>query len=125
MSNIRPPKNKRFVVSIPEHAVFMALSHELYSKHGIGPKDAIRILALEYAYNPDARPSLDHVLENRLDERQYMGNFELETSEPERVEVKYIPPDDTSRTLDQLTLDPTMDVGSMTSLEKRINDIWE
>ena len=113
------------MVSIPEHVVFMALSHELYSKHGIGPKDAIRILALEYAYNPDARPSLDHVLENRLDERQYMGNFEPETSEPEKVAVKYIPPHDTSRTLDQLTLNTTKDIESMTPLEKRINDIWD
>jgi len=112
------------MVSIPEHVVFMALSHELYSKHGIGPKDAIRILAMEYAYNPDARPSLDHVLENRLDESHYTGDFKLEPVEHEEVEVKYTPPHETSRSLDQLNLNTPNDEGAMTPLERRIIDIW-
>ena len=85
-------KNKNFTISIPEEVIFMSLSHELYIKHSMGPKDAIKTLALEYAYNPKARPLIDQVLENRLDEKEYMRDIMPgPIKKPEVALIKYVP----------------------------------
>lgn len=112
-----PRRNKVIHVSIPEDVVFMALSREFYSKHQLGPRDAIKTLALEYAYNPKARKLLDRVLKNRLDPIEYTKNIETPSIETDPVEVKYIPPQQKDA---QSKLS-----GEMTPLEKRVNDIWD
>jgi hypothetical protein len=57
---IRP---RRFLVSLPDETVFMALSRELYRKYEITPKEAIQLLVLEYVHNEVARSMIDRVLE--------------------------------------------------------------
>lgn len=104
-------RSKTIHVTIPEEVIFMALSRELYSKHQLGPKDAICALALEYAYNPDARTLLDQVLKNRLDPNEYStDDWEFK----DKINT-------------QTTLESPKDKSNMpmNPLEKKINDIWD
>lgn len=55
--------HKRFMVTIPDETAFIALSHKLYAKYQITPKEALQLVALEYVNNEAARSMIDRVLE--------------------------------------------------------------
>lgn len=80
--------SKRFMVSIPDETVYIAMAREMSSKHELTPKESFQILALEYCYNKSARELIDHVLENRMDPDDYPKHEIVETiTEPEPVRV--------------------------------------
>lgn len=58
-----PKENKRFMVTIPDETLYIAFSRELYHKHGLTPKEALQLIALEYIKNEFARSMIDRVLE--------------------------------------------------------------
>lgn len=108
-------RSKTIHVTIPEEVIFMALSREFYSKHQLGPKDAICALALEYAYNPDARRLLDQVLKNRLDPNEYSTD-DWEFKDKINTQTTLEGPGPKDKAKGNKPMNP---------LEKRINDIWD
>lgn len=131
---------KTIPVTIPEEVVFMALSHELYKKHEMNVKEAVNILILEYAYNPEARYYLDGVLKNRQSPETYCkGVLELQPEKlnhiPENIEEMYIPSSNRTSNWRKIRSDPQSTKNQpqikskknkpKTPLEKRINAIWD
>lgn len=122
------PRN--ITVSMPEEIIYFALTRELYRKYSMKVKEALNILVLEYAYNPDARTLLDQVLENRLDSEQYVSGIGLfPGDEHEKADVKpdikYVPPQERACIHKQTMLDiPSNKNAAMKALEDRINSIW-
>lgn len=57
-----PKENKRFMVTIPDETLYIAFSRELYHKHGLTPKEALQLIALEYIKNAISRQVIDQVL---------------------------------------------------------------
>lgn len=123
-------RHKNITVSMPEEIIFIALTRELYSKYSMKVKEALNILVLEYAYNPDARALLDQVLENRLDPEQYVsgiGLFPVDGHENVdfKADIKYVPPQKRTPIRKQTKLDiPNNKDAAMVALEDHINSLW-
>jgi len=141
MNRQNQSQRKRFMVSIPDESVSMALSRELYKKHELSVRDCLQTVALEYAYNEKARPLIDRVIENRLEDSQYIDliepvpNHEMELVEtytpPQKAKINHLRKEFNKKRDELKQIDPndpkhkqTRDK-AITLLEKRIHAIWD
>lgn len=140
---------KRFMVTIPDESVFIAMSREMSFKHDLNPKESLQILALEYCFNPSAREMIDRILKNRWDQDSYPNQKDVKKTVHEQIQIPEPNPKDLElkpwqvkkidglrtdfyKTREKLkNIDPNQPEHKKTMekaenlLEERINAIWD